>query len=356
MKTFKELYSSAEEYNPLVLDKFLRFRSYLSDNPNKLAPLVSETLFNGGFRPTYKDGKKYAVCFSHDVDFIYDQKGKKRAVIDSIKAVKKMDATGLLYNLRSVRKPQLNPEWELDRLIDLENENHISASYYFLALEEGEEDHNYPIDGMKPYFKRISDSGSEIGLHGGHLAFNDREKIAEEKRRLEKACQSEMKGYRNHYLRFNTPKTWEHLENLDFIYDTTFGFADMPGYRNGMCYPFRPFNYSTGTFMDILELPLIVMDVSFWKYMGLDIAQSFTLFKKIASDVKKIDGVLTILWHNNCLTGEPGILFNKIFDFISKDEDAWFANSMELALFWKEKNLSSMEEMITANFNSVISA
>jgi len=356
MTTLKELYSSAEEYDPLVLDKFQRFRSYLSGNPQKLEPLISRHLFNNGFRPVYRDGKKYAVCFSHDVDCIYDTRGRKRNIIDSVKSLKNINLSDSVYNLKNIVKPQINPDWLLDKFIDLEQEHNIPATYYFLALDQDEEDHNYRIDTMGPYFKKIKGAGSEIGLHGGHLAFNNKEKIEAERNKLEKACGEKVRGYRNHYLRFNTPGTWRHLEKLGFIYDTTFGYADLPGYRNGMCYPFRPFDHSANSFIDILELPLIVMDVTFWKYMGLDIHQSFILFQKIADDIKKVNGVLTILWHNNCLTKEEGVLYRKIFDYLIKDEEAWFASSMELALFWKEKNLPVMEEMIQSNFESIISA
>lgn len=354
MLPLKSIYASLEEYDPIVVDQFGRFRCYLSQNPCKLEPAVSKFLFREGFRPTYKNGKKFAVCISHDVDNVYDRRTRREAVMDSFRSLKNRDLPRLSGSLRQLSGPKLNPDWFLEQFLDLEKKYAIPATYYFLALEKQEWDFNYYIDQMAPYFAMIREAGGEIGLHGGHEAYNSREKIASERAKLEKACGEPIFGYRNHFLRFKTPQTWEHLASLGFVYDTTFGYADMIGYRNGMCYPFRPFDPRTNTFMDILELPLILMDCTFWKYMGLDMDQSFRLFRKIVDDVKAVNGVLTILWHNHSLKGEEGVLFHRIIDYLVKDQEAWFSTSMELALFWKENHLPTMESIVRSNLDSVI--
>ncbi len=238
--------------------------------------------------------------------------------------------------MKGIFSHQKNADWSLDRLIDLENKNNIRSTFYFLALNEREEDFNYNLDSLTPYFKRIKVAGSEIGLHGGHRAFNNIQKIEAEKRDLELKCGENVKGYRNHYLRFKTPDTWKHLEALQFTYDTTYGFADLVGYRNGLCYPFRPFDWVNNSYLDILEVPLVIMDVSFWKYMGLNIEDSFLLFKKIFNDIKSVNGVLTILWHNHSMIGNEGILYHWILDYLVKDEEIWFTNTLELAEYWRE--------------------
>ena len=53
-----------------------------------------------------------------------------------------------------------------------------------------------------------------------------------------------MIGYRNHYLRFKLPETWKYLADAGFEYDTTLGYSNALGYRNGMCHPFRPYDRS----------------------------------------------------------------------------------------------------------------
>lgn len=57
--------------------------------------------------------------------------------------------------------------------------------------------------------------------------------LKKKKRRLEEVLGKKVVGYRNHYLRFRVPDTWELLSKAGFKYDTTFGYSDCAGFRNG---------------------------------------------------------------------------------------------------------------------------
>ena len=88
------------------------------------------------------------------------------------------------------------------------------------------------------------------------------------------------------------------------------------------------------------------MDVTFFKYMGLTVNSAFRLFLLIYEKVKKLAGALTIVWHNNQLDGEYGLLYNKIIQKIIEEEDAWVTTSLQLTDWWKENNLSKMEDIL----------
>lgn len=344
MLNYKEIYCAANEYNPSITDRFERVPPFLA---NKYAsqPIVSQLLFDEGFRPVYKDGKQYAVCFSHDIDFLYEPKNKNAFLISTIESAKRGNWGKLGYNLKNLVSKVANPEWALDILMNLEHKHNIKSTYYFLCLANGEQDHNYAIESQQGYIKQLTAAGYEVGLHGGHKAYKSIEKIREEKERLEKVTGVHTQGYRNHYLRFKTPDTWYYLKELGFAYDTTFGFPEQIGYRNGLCYPFRPYDHVKGCYIDILELPLLVMDVSFFKYMGLTVDSAFTLFRKIHDDVKRLGGVLTIVWHNNCLSDDYRVLYDKIVADVVQN-DAWITTSLEMANWWQEKNMNRMEAIV----------
>lgn len=315
-------------------------------NAEVLNPKLSEYIHQNGFNPTYKDGKRFAVCLSHDIDFLFEPKNKNSFLISTIETIKRRKWKEVSYNFNNLIGKMQHPSWVLDKLIELEIKSNLKSSYYFLSLQQGEEDYNYSIDSVKKYFPILESYGCEIGLHGGHAAYNNVNKIQSERRLLESVYGKSVIGYRNHYLRFKTPDTWHHLKQLGFEYDTTFGYPDQIGFRNGMCYPFRPYDAQKEQYIDILELPLLVMDVTFFKYMGLDVDNSFRLFMKVFNDVKRLNGVLTIVWHNNCYAGDHRLLYDKIFAVIQQADDAWIATSKELSDWWKKNNLHQMEEII----------
>src|SRR5665647_2840379 len=108
----------------------------------------------------------------------------------------------------------------------------------------------------------VSDRGWEVGLHGGYYSFDNLEAIKKEKKRLEVVLGKKVLGFRNHYLRFKTPDSWEILADASFRYDSTFGHSNSAGFRNGMCHPFRPYNLKEDREIRILEIPLVIMDVA----------------------------------------------------------------------------------------------
>jgi hypothetical protein len=310
-----------------------------------MRPIVSEALHQEGFRPAYKNGKQFAVCLSHDIDWLYEPKNKIQFATTFAKSLLTADLKSAAYSASNIVARKMKQEWSLARLLSIEESRKIPASYYFLSLSRGEEDFNYEIDEIKPYVRRILNCGGEIGLHGGHKAPADSAKINQEKAKLQRTLGVAVAGYRNHYLRFSTPTTWHHLVANGFKYDTTFGFADMLGYRNGMCYPFRPYDVENRCYIDLLEVPLIVMDVTFWKYLNLDFQTSFTLFCMVTEQVRRISGVLTVLWHNHSFQQGEDELYLKILDYLIEREP-WFASTVDLIEHWRAHNLKDMERAL----------
>ncbi len=346
INNIRDIYTCRQEYSCTIHDKFDRFRYYMS-NYNALDPIISSYLHNNlHFKPIYPNDKKFAVCISHDVDYLFDYKSKISFLKSAIAQFKNNNPKASAYNFKRIFRKIQNPNWSLEHFIKFEKENKIQASYYFLALDNHEEDFNYNIKSQLNVFEKLEGIGAEIGLHGGHQAFDNLSKLKQEKDNLEAAYGKTVKGYRNHYLRFKTPNTWNNLNTLNFNYDTTFGFADMPGYRNGLCYPFRPFDLKTNSYINILEIPLLVMDVTFFKYLGLSVSNAYLLFQKIYSEVKKLNGVLTVLWHNNCLEDDYLKLYDKIMGALIADDESWITTNNELANWWKANNLSKMETLL----------
>jgi len=80
----------------------------------------------------------------------------------------------------------------------------------------------------------------------------------------------------------------------------TGGFAEHIGFRRGTCLPFYLYNFEKNDISTVLEIPLIAMDASllFNKYMGLSLKESVPAVVALIEEVKKFNGVFTILWHN----------------------------------------------------------
>ncbi len=334
-KELWELFTKKEEYDATLRDKYGRFPYYLSSQRNVFEPEVSEFLLKNGLSPEYPEGRKFAVCLTHDIDFVYT--GVLNTAARTVKALKKGQfAEASLLPFSRINKTW-SPLWNFRRIMDLEEKYGAKSTFYFLTLDPGNEDFTFSIEELEGELTRISDEGWEVGLHGGHEAYNNSVEMKKKKEKLEKVLGKEVTGYRNHYLRFKTPETWELLANAGFSYDSTFGYHDCAGFRNGMCHPFKPYNLRTGKEIDILELPLTIMDTTlFHSQMRLDFKQAWTLTERLILTVEQCRGVLTVLWHNTYMQGEYLEFYKKLLKYCS-EKGAWMASGAQICNWWKEE-------------------
>ena len=178
--------------------------------------------------------------------------------------------------------------------------------FYFMADGPGPFGCGYdPASHLvKRCVEDLRDQGFEIGFHPGYDTFNDPERLAEEKDRLDAVLGKTQYGGRQHFLRFQVPNTWRHWEQIGLTYDSTMTYADHEGFRCGTCHPFRPFDVEQNRELDLWEWPLIVMDGTLRQYRGLTPEQGQARILELARRCKQVGGTFTLLWHNSSLGGE----------------------------------------------------
>lgn len=329
-----EHFTRKEEYDSVWLDQYRRFPYYLSKQRNIFEPEVSAFLIQNGRRFSYPNGRQFAVCLTHDIDVIHPS--KLSLVCDVALTLKKLQVYKALEKSLSWIK-KYNPLWNFKKTLDLESKYEAKSTFYFLVLDRRESDFNYNIDELSSEMKCIIKEGWEVGLHGGHEVHDNLQEIIRRKKILEDIVGTEVIGYRSHYVRFKVPYTWKLLEDAGFKYDATFGFADCVGFRNGMCHPYNPFDLNANRFIDILEIPLNIMDCTLDCYMKLDMINSWEVIAQLIDTVIKQNGVLTILWHNTYMVGEKLGLYKKILQYCY-ERNAWMTSGAEICRWWYKNN------------------
>lgn len=333
-----DLYTRKEEYTSLQRDKHNKFIYAYGTYQDILDPAVSKFLLQHGITYSYPDDKQFAVCLSHDVDEIYPP--REHTILSSVTCLGDLDFSELkrqvFWKLRGKEK---SPYRSFKKILDLEEKYGALSSFYFLATSSDIRRFRYDIEDLEDELRQITERGWEVGLHGGYYAYNDLEEILQEKRRLEQVAGHQVSGYRNHYLRFLVPDSWELLKRAGFRYDTTLGYNEMAGFRNGMCHPFRPYNLRTADEIDILEIPLAVMDSTLF-----DSARSsdeiWAEVTRIIDTVISCKGVLCVNWHSeifNCpFKKTREIMYEKILQYCDS-RNAWMTSGENICGWW-EKN------------------
>lgn len=182
----------------------------------------------------------------------------------------------------------------------------FTSSFYFMGAGRSDFDSGY--DPASPAVRSCIDTlrnrGHEIGFHPGYYTFDKPDRFQQEKAAFDRVMNGERYGGRQHFLRFGTPVTWRCWEEAGMLYDSTMTYADHEGFRCGTCHPFRPFDIERDRELDVLEIPLIIMDGTLRQYRNLSPEQAENVILKLAERCKQVNGTFTLLWHNSALCND----------------------------------------------------
>jgi peptidoglycan/xylan/chitin deacetylase (PgdA/CDA1 family) len=330
-----DLFTRREEYHPNKLDEHGRFFFSEEDLKNASRPEVSRYLVENGMKVEFPENKTFAVCLTHDMDDIYPP--LSHSLLSTVSCLKNLDSGRLAAQfLWRLKGPEYSPYFNFSNIMDLEENFGAKSSFYFIASKEDPVRFRYNVEDIENRVGEISDRGWEAGLHGGYYSYDNLESLKSEKERLEKVLGKKILGFRNHYLRFKTPETWELLADSGFGYDSTFGYSESTGFRNGMCHPFKPYNLNKEREINILEIPLTVMDVALFKVSG-SFEEAWRYTKDLIDTTARFNGVITLLWHNfvfGCSFRKDWIkLYEKSLQYCS-DKGAWITSGEEIYRWW----------------------
>jgi peptidoglycan/xylan/chitin deacetylase (PgdA/CDA1 family) len=302
-----------------------------------LLPAVSEYLVSSGLRASYPDGKKFAICLTHDVDEIYPTTAHR--VLSGLYCLKNRDLGGFKKYMRS-NGSQAPDYINFRQIMEFESLYGAKSTFFFMSTSYDPVRFRYNIEDIEDEIRSIAKAGWEVGLHGGYYSFDDPKAIESEKKRLERALGREVVGYRNHYLNFRIPDTWEILEKCGFKYDSTYGFSDDIGFRSGMCHPYRPYNIKRREWMEIFELPLHIMESA----MLDKPRKAWELISRLLDKAEANKGVLTVLWHNSIFScpyrEDWRALYVRLLQY-GRQRNAWMTSGEEILGWWIKNGCSS---------------
>ncbi len=188
------------------------------------------------------------------------------------------------------------------RLAELSSERGLHSAFYWKAGEASAWDTGYdPLDfKVQSVIRFVEECGFELGVHPGYNTFGDRHNLSSEVGQLAKALRVSSPGGRQHYLRWN-PGTWLDWEACGLKYDSSVGFAEHLGFRAGTAYPYRPWSLDENRELFLIEIPLVLMDVTPVKYMKLRYHEGLESIREIIQRTARVGGVFSLLWHNTSL-------------------------------------------------------
>ncbi|RAU21864.1 hypothetical protein CU669_11205 [Paramagnetospirillum kuznetsovii] len=310
-----------------------------------------------GGEPLWPNGHRFTLTISHDVDdlsrHITAKQWARQAAIRMRGDVKSVIAAlpVSLWQTRSIR-PTPSLADSLEKALSIEAEFKISASWFFTV---------WPIDRSSPYdciyalgdpcrfrghpttvaalMRTVASEGHDVGLHGSYGSAVHDGALAAEKHILEMALGKPIVSTRQHWLHWRVDKTPRLQANAGLKVDGTLGFNGSAGFRAGTSLPYPLWDDEHGQPLDILEVPLAVMDVGLFRLgaMGLDLALAKRVVDQITARVATAGGALSLLIHPSHLVDPKVEALMRWTISHCIEQGAWIANHAQIRRHWDER-------------------
>lgn len=154
---------------------------------------------------------------------------------------------------------------------------------------------------LRRLIRWCSDTGS-IGIHPSYYSIEKPFLLQQEKELLEEISGQPITRSRQHYLRFRLPHTYAQLAGAGITDEYSMGYAELPGFRAGICTPFYFFNLAANQATTLKVHPVTYMDGSFIEDMQMHPGESLEMIKQLINTVKQVQGHFLCIWHNHTVS------------------------------------------------------
>jgi peptidoglycan/xylan/chitin deacetylase (PgdA/CDA1 family) len=289
-----------QEYNPTekALDKYGRFR--FTESFQYRFQNITENIVQNCIDAFCKEHevlkhlanqhKSSKILLTHDIDSLFGAwKHESRWAF-------KQGRLGLMLKIISEVFLQNHSWFTIDKMLKIHTDYDVKSTFFWITQQGrdsvGIKNADYDIQSniIQNTLKKVQNQGFEVGLHKSSLKTTFEEEVS----RLPKGHTS---ANRFHFLKFNIPQSWRDLEKGQIDLDTSLGFAEAYGFRNGYGLPFQPFDWSEQRTLKTLITPLNIMDATLLNYLKIPNHQIQNhIFDFLEKNNK--DAIITLLWHN----------------------------------------------------------
>ena len=315
-------------------------------------------------------GHSFVVCLTHDIDFVGIRNHRfdhtmwgflYRSTVGAVRSFlrRRISVKRLLETWRAVLYlPFIHLGWAKDFWDPFEwysqVEEKLPTTYFFIPFK-GRKGENVPgknasrraaayeLADVKAWATILEKAGCELGVHGID-AWHNVEKGKAELKRISEITSAPSNGIRMHWLLRNS-KTAAILEEAGYVYDSSAGYNETIGYRNGSTQVFRPLGVTR-----LLELPLHVQDGALFYADRLDLSdrEAEEPCEGLIGIARRFGGVLTVLWHDRSHGPERfwGDFYKRLVGVL-KSTDAWFATAAQAVAWFQQRREVLFERLGT---------
>lgn len=260
--------------------------------------------------PWLGPGRDMAFAFTHDVDYPLIMPW-----LESARLLLRHGPRILPIALAILRGT--SHYWTFQEWVTMEREFGARPTFFFMARQGsllqyalGTPDDFYDIrtEPFRRLIAELLDAGSEIGLHASFNAYRDVEVLRAERERVAAVTGRPVYGNRHHYWHLDPDAPNDTLrlhEQAGFLYDCSLAFEYYPGFRRGICHPFRVFHPGERRELEAVQLPTAWMDDHFDRRRQVNgIADPETPARALLDVTRATGGAIVVDYHSRGMNAD----------------------------------------------------
>lgn len=319
--------SRYEEYLPFVPDAFGRFPEALSTS-GKFDFTHLPIVHFWAFQLCKLLGKKWpnlpkpvtqnpTAVFTYDIDVAYAFKGRsiKRTILSFVKDIANLDTKAIYQKLQSGFGVFSDPS---DTYGYMFNHPIEKMAFFLLAEKNTTFDHNLSPKSkeLKKLIINTLQSKITVGIHPSFYSSEREILMQNECKTLQNIINQKVTRSRQHFLKFKTPATFQNLIANGILDDYSMQYPEMPGFRAGICMPYRWFDLEKDTVTQLTLHPGCLMETTFRDDIHVPKEQVLLWFSNIWDQVKAVGGEGIFIWHNDSFSNYKNMNFKYLHDYM----------------------------------------
>ncbi len=306
--------SRYEEYLPFIRDEHGRFAASSSLAKQKgflQIPVVNVWTRELGLRlkekfPHLKLKEhffKFIPTIDIDAAWAFRHKGFYISVGGFLKDIKNLDSESFKRRYSSLLRTERDPFDSFELIHTIHKKYGMNPVFFILFAGYGEYDKNTPVNNLyfQELIKSLGDEG-EVGIHPSYASYRNDQLLHNEISGLSEVLHREVTSSRQHFLKLHMPDTYRSLITHDITDDFTMGFAAEPGFRAGICMPFKWYDLEMERSTNLIINPFMIMDGTLRDYMKIEAEGAMKVIRPLIDSVRFYGGTFISLFHNESLS------------------------------------------------------
>ena len=316
--------------------------------------------------PLWPQGKPFAVCLTHDMDFITLQPSMVHSLRTMARNTRlllgpdgRAAAAGALrglavaaWQIATLKALRPRRERTYDEWLKLEDRYGFKSTFFYFP-QTVSAPHVYDclyayddpavFDGrrmkVRDMMREMARAGWDIGLHGSYHSALRAGLLAEQRRVVEDAVGRPVSATRQHWLHYDVRVTPRLQSDAGLRADSTQGFNRNVGFRAGTSFPYACWDLERATELPVLEVPQHVMDGALFTANALeyDVDLAVRHCVRLLDEVQAVGGCLTLSWHPN---GIQDPKYWAVYETVLAEaahRGAWGCSVGDLQRWWTER-------------------